>query len=256
MKKIALFFALAIVFVSCNNDDDAQVQTTVDLKFTHNWDGSAIENSDFEQIQYTNANGEQLSISKLVYLISDVTFTNSQGVSFDAGDYNLINVRENTNVTFTPNIQIPEGDYTVSFTFGFDDEDNLDGVYTDLNSADGGWNVPMMLGGGYHFMRMEGKFIDNTSSEKGYSYHTIRAADTGTTPMTLLDTSFEVNLGTVTIGNNTEIEVKANLSEWFKNPNQWDLNVLNSALMPNFEAQKMMSQNGTSVFSKGTVSQN
>ncbi|MBZ0327660.1 MAG: hypothetical protein K8F54_08665 [Altibacter sp.] len=257
MKKIALFAMIAMVAMSCNNDDDnSSTPVNVDFLFTHNWDGSAIENSDFEVIQYTNAHGEELSLSKLVYLISDITFTNANGDVYDAGDYNLVNVREETNLMFTPNIQVPPGDYTVSFTFGFDDEDNIDGVYQDLNSADGGWNVPMMLGGGYHYMRMEGKFIDNTAAEVGYAYHAIRAADASTTPITLQDTSFEVNLGTVTIANNTEIEVKMNVAEWYDNPHEWDLNILHTVLMPNFDAQVMMSENGATVFSKGAVTQN
>jgi hypothetical protein len=46
-----------------------------------------------------------------------------------------------------------------------------------------------------------------------------------------------------------------NIAEWFKNPNTWDLNELNTVLMPNFEAQKMMSENGRSVFSLGDINQ-
>ncbi|MFT5213793.1 MAG: hypothetical protein ACI9WV_001517, partial [Patiriisocius sp.] len=63
------------------------------------------------------------------------------------------------------------------------------------------------------------------------------------------DTSFEVNLGTIVIKNTTEVEIKMNLAEWFKNPNTWNLNELNTILMPNFEAQQMMNANGKSVFS-------
>jgi hypothetical protein len=47
------------------------------------------------------------------------------------------------------------------------------------------------------------------------------------------------------------IEIKMNIAEWFKNPKTWNLNELNTILMPNFEAQKMMSANGKSVFSLG-----
>lgn len=258
MKKIVLLIALTLAVTACKKDDNGGNvinEVTVDLIFSHDWDGSAITNADFDQIQYTNAHGEDLSISKLVYLISDVTFTNTAGDKFDAGDFNLINVRNNSNLTFTPGIEIPEGDYTVTFTFGFDDEDNIDQAYPELNSADGGWNVPAPLGGGYHYMRLEGKYIDSNSDEVGYQYHTIRANDMSTNPVTLQDTSFEVNLGQVTIGSNTTIEVKMNVAEWFKNPNLWDLNVLFSTLMPNFDAQIMMSENGMTVFSRGAVTQ-
>ena len=45
------------------------------------------------------------------------------------------------------------------------------------------------------------------------------------------------------------------ISEWFKNPNIWNLNELNTMLMPNFEAQKIIKQNGVSVFSLGDISE-
>ena len=63
------------------------------------------------------------------------------------------------------------------------------------------------------------------------------------------DTSFKVDLGVISIANNDEIKIKTDLSEWFKNPNTWDLNQLNTLLMPNFNAQVLMNQNGKSVFS-------
>ncbi len=263
MKKIALIMAVVVATISCKNDDDATpANVSVDFQFTQNWDGTSISNSDFDATTYTNANGEELKLSKLVYLISDITFTSSTGVVYDAGDYNLVDVRQGTNLSFTPNIDIPEGTYTVSFTFGFDDEDNVDGAYLDLNSSDGSWTVPAPLGGGYHYMRMEGKFIDNTSTEISFQYHTIRANSHSSLPPgpgTLTgtqDTSFVVNLGQVTVANNTNIEVKMNVAEWFKNPNQWDLNIWHSVLMPNFDAQIDMFENGqNNVFSIGAVTQ-
>jgi hypothetical protein len=44
-----------------------------------------------------------------------------------------------------------------------------------------------------------------------------------------------------------------NIAEWFTNPNTWDLNILNTVLMPNFEAQKQMSANGKNVFRVGEI---
>ncbi len=266
LKKIALLLVATVAFVSCNNDDDSTPtpsNTTVDFTFTQNFNGDAIENSDYENTQYTNANGETLTLSKLVYLISDITFTATDGTVYDAGDYNLVNARTGSNLNFTPGVSIPEGDYTVSFTFGFDDEDNdLDGGYPGLNTADGGWNVPTPLGGGYHYMRMEGTYINNLGATDNFQYHTVRAnrhsslPPSPTTLEELVDTSFIVNLGTVTIGSNTNIEVKMNVDQWFKNPNLWDLNTWYTVLMPNFEAQMDMSENGAGgVFSLGEVTQ-
>ena len=111
-----------------------------------------------------------------------------------------------------------------------------------------------MLGGGYHFMQFDGKYKDTNNQDAGFNYHAIRAVDRSD-PDNLVfeDTSFEVDLGTVDFTNNATIEVKINIAEWFKNPNTWDLNELNTVLMPNFEAQKLMSANGKSVFSLGEI---
>lgn len=256
MKKIALILAIGFAFAACNNDDDTVtpvVNTTVDFTFTQNWDGSEIANADYETTVYTNEHGEELTLSKLVYLISDITFTSDTGEVFDAGDYNLIDARTGSNTSFTPNIEIPEGNYTVSFTYGFDDEDNQDGVYLDLNSADGTWSVPTALGGGYHYMRMEGRYTNTMGQEVPFQFHNIRAAMPNTNPLVTRDTSIEVNLGQIAIASGTNIEIEMNVAEWFKNPNTWDLNVLYTILMPNFDAQVMMNENGQNVFSLGDV---
>jgi hypothetical protein len=101
-------------------------------------------------------------------------------------------------------------------------------------------------------MRLEGKFLDDASLEIGYAYHAIRANDMSMNPLLLQDTSFVVDLGQVTIGNSTNIEVKMNAAEWF---NPWDLPTLHTMLMPNFNAQVSISQNGLDVFRIGTVTQ-
>lgn len=178
------------------------------------------------------------------YVVSNISLINGK-------NYHFVDVGENAGTSIT----IPEltgESYTLSFRFGFSDEDNTDGTYQDLNSAN--FSVPGMLGGGYHFMQLDGKYIDNNNEASGFNYHTIKAVDrTDPDNLKFEDTSFEVNLGTIVVANTTEIEIKMNLAEWFKNPNTWNLNELNTILMPNFEAQKMMRANGESVFSLGIV---
>lgn len=255
MKKTPLLFLISLMLiVSCSEDNDDNVsQVNVTFNFSHNWDETPVTNTDFNTIQFTNANGEQMSITKLRYLISNITFTSTNGERLVLAGYNLVDVTNTTNLSFTSLTNIPIGKYNnVSFTFGFNNDDNYNN-YTDLNSAS--WTVPAMLGGGYHYMQLEGKFIDNTSTETGYAYHAIRAVDNSKTPQEFQDTFFEVDLGEVTITNQATFNIKMNISEWFKNPNTWDLNVLNNTLMPNFNAQVMMFENGQDVFSLESVNQ-
>ncbi len=267
MKKIALLLVLTFATISCSNDDDSGTVTpqnvAVNFKFSQNWNASEITNSDFETTTYTNAFGTEVKLSKLIYLISDITFTAADGTIYDAGDYNLINARTGDNTTFSPDIEIPEGAYNVSFTFGFDDEDNdKEGGYLDLNSADGTWVVPEPLGGGYHYMRMEGTFTNTASDIETFQYHTIRANKHSTLPPgpttleELLDTSFVVDLGTITIGDNTTIEASMNVAQWFENPNTWNLNEESTVMMPRYDLQVKMNENGKNgVFSLGEVTQ-
>ncbi|OAB80074.1 MbnP family protein [Cochleicola gelatinilyticus] len=266
MKKIVLLLLLVLTALSCKNDDDAiliQADSSVDFTFTQNWNGQTIENSDYQNTTYVNANGESMTLSKVNYLLSDFTFTSvTDGTVYASEDYNLVLARDGENTTFTPDIEIPEGDYTVSFTFGFDDEDNdKEGGYNDLNSVDGFWSVPAMLGGGYHYQRIEGTYINNAAEVTNFQFHTVRANRHETLPpgpdtlVELRDTSFEVNLGTVSVGTTTNIEVKANIAEWFNNPITWDLNERFMVLMPNFQAQLDMKENGNTVFELGAVTQ-
>jgi len=46
-----------------------------------------------------------------------------------------------------------------------------------------------------------------------------------------------------------------NIAEWFKTPNNWNLNELNQMLMPNANAQIMIFKNGQNVFSLESVKQ-
>lgn len=66
---------------------------------------------------------------------------------------------------------------------------------------------------------------------------------------------FEVNLGEANITDNAKFNIEMNVAEWFKNPNTWDLNMLNNMLMPNFNAQILMFQNGQNVFSLKSIAQ-
>lgn len=254
MQRIISILICFLILFSCHTDnDDNTSQVNVTFNFIHNWDGTPVSNTDFNTIKFTNANGEQMSIEKLRYLISNITFQKENGENIILDDYNLVDVTNGTNLSFKPTSTIPSGTYSnVSFTFGFDNDANAKN-YQDLNSAS--WNVPSMLGGGYHYMQLEGKFINNTSTETGYAYHAIRAVDNSVTPQKFQDTFFKVNLGELTIINNTTFNVEMNIAEWFKTPNTWNLNTLNNMLMPNFNAQVMMFENGQNVFSLESISQ-
>lgn len=250
MKFNLLILAFTLVFVACekDNDDNISPVTAVNFKFIHKWEETEVSNSDFNSIQFTNAYGNELSIESLRYLISKIKLTKNTGEVITIDEYNLVDLEDANSLNFSTNQTVAVGSYSdISFVFGFTNEDNTDGTYADLNSAT--WNVPAMLGGGYHYMQMDGKYINNSNVESGYNYHAIRAVDNpGSNPTFPQDTFFEVSLGEITLTGATEITIAMNIAQWFKQPNTWNLNEYNQMLMPNSTAQILMYQNGQNVF--------
>ena len=256
MKKlIVLFFVIiTVIIISCTNDNDEfSDDTTIEINFRHTWGNDEVTNEDFNDLKFRNENGEMLSIERLRYLISDIYLENESGTVTDLTDFVLVNLGEEKNLTFTTENLLVNGTYNLFFRFGLSNEDNfIEEGYPELNSEN--FNVPSTLGGGYHYMQFDGKYIDSLNVETGFNYHAIRATNVTTIEneedLLEADTSFEVDLGEVEIINNTvTINVQMDIAEWFTNPNTWDLNEFDQMLMPNYEAQIMMNENGASVFS-------
>ena len=243
--KFILLFTVIILTNSCNDNNDPPEITSGNLAihFNHDWNGEPI---DFDEIKYTNAFGDVLSITKLRYLISNFVLQLSDGSVINLNGYILVDLNSGNLTAYAPNI--PFNNYTgISFTFGFDETDNVDGFYPDLNAAS--WNWPEMLGGGYHFMQLEGKY-DDGGIESPYAYHngTARVSDG------IFEANhFEVNLGGFAFSEESTLNLHMNIAEWFTNPYPWDLDTYNIDLMMNFDAQILMNQNGGSVFSIGNV---
>jgi hypothetical protein len=246
MKKYIILISLGL-FLGCSSNDTPET-TKVTVKFTQSWENSTIGDSDFNNTFFTNAFGTNLSIVNLRYLISNIIVYKENGESYALKKYHLIDVTKNQSLSVISEIDVPVGEYkNVKMTFGFNNTDNIDGHYTDLNTVS--WNVPGMLGGGYHFMQLEGRFVNNTQTQTNYQFHTIKAADiSGATPK-FTNTFFEKDLGAITVIPGSVIEIDMNIAEWFKSPNMWNLNTLHSLMMPNHAAQIMMFENGQNVFS-------
>lgn len=257
MKRLFITLLIFTVFIACSEDNDIPLkEVNITFTFTHNWEDTEVTNADFNSTKFINENGQELSIERLRYLISKVTFTNQNAIITESNDHKLIDLTNEESLSFSLPQTLPVGTYSsVAFTFGFDEDSNINGAYQDLNTAS--WNVPDMLGGGYHFMQFDGKYMDKDDMETAFNYHVIKAIDIMTDPAnpTSLDTSFVVNLGEIVISDNATIEIKMDISEWFKNPNTWDLNEYDTQLMGNYDAQLLMNENGKTVFTLGEVTQ-
>jgi len=252
-KILTLLLCTTLVFTSCGEDNDDNIVTNanVNFNFSHTWDGTTINNTNLTTETVTNANGEVLNMVRLRYLVSKFQLTNSNGTTYSFDGYKFTDLEDETSYNFSPeNNTIPTGTYTLKFVWGFNEEDNIDGSYLDLNSAS--WNWPAMLGGGYHFLQFDGMYnVDTTPAPFNFHNGTARVSTD----------VFEQNFVIITletpiiVTNDATINVNMNIAELFKNPNTWDLNVLDTPLMPNYNAQKMMQQNVESLFNIEGITQ-
>ena len=138
---------------------------------------------------------------------------------------------------------------SVSFVMGLPPALNVSGSFSTGPEALMEW--PEMMGGGYHFMKFEGRYINDASEPFNFRAHTGGLHD--------VDYSFDVVLDA---GNRplpegaATLTVVMNLEQWFTAPHEWDLNDYFTAAMPgimaNAAAQESLQDNGATVFSLET----
>lgn len=252
MKKTIFLFALTLAVFACDNDDETNTTpepAAIEFNFTQNFgsqDNEVVEN-DLNTTVYTNANGEDLTISRLRYLISNIAFVNSANERTEIDGYYFKSITSDPSEdisTLTTGVELEPGTYTLSFTYGFIESDNGEGVHPALNQAS--WNWPTMLGGGYHFLQMDGLYNVDTDAPAPFNFHNGTARpEEGVFEANHLDFAFN----NIVIDGDKTITFTMDIAEWFVNPNTWDLNELDTPLMPNYMAQIMMNENAGTVFS-------
>ena len=77
-----------------------------------------------------------------------------------------------------------------------------------------------------------------------------KARDQRTTPPTFENNHFIAQPGNsmITIRSDFSFDIVMNIEQWYEDPVEWDFNVWNFPVMPVYDAQKALNQNGPSVF--------
>ena len=175
MKNI-LFAAIAAIFLlaSCKKDDTSLYNKNVKANLSVEFDNIA-GSSDLQLNTgiYTNSSGENFTISKLKYYVSNFVLTNSDGTVYTVPQdscYFLID--ESDEETHEPLLQVPEGEYrTLQFTLGVDSlrstmsMDKRTGVLNPATNSDMYWDA----NAGYIFFNIEGS--SGASSTNNFTYH-------------------------------------------------------------------------------------
>ncbi len=236
MKYIIL--AACCFLLACGDSDDDQGEVTV--HFNHTVAGADLQHED---ILYTNAAGNEYSVTRLEYIVSDIALETAGGKHIELAEFHY----RDAFVDATRSIvaQVPGGEYAaLHFTFGIDGAKNETGALPSVDHFNNmAWPAPM--GGGYHYMRMEGLFRTD-DGEGAFLTHTGPAGGE--------DFSFAVSLPlSLTInGDESTIPAVMDFNEWYAAPTLYDFSG-RGGIMGNADAQLTLQGNGVTVFSLGPI---
>ena len=245
---------VAASLVSCTKSDDYG-NVSVDINYTIN--GNTLVT---DSLCYVNEAGNQFLITEIQWFLSNIQLLGQDGKwhtlkQLDAMDNGVKETEHifyiDTDIPESHTLhgqKIPIGHYSVlRFTFGLDENDNQTGLFNDPPESEMFW--PDMLGGGYHYMKLNGKFVDTEGRLKPLAIHLGIGQNEG-------HTEFYQNY--FIVEGPIDLDVKANtekridltmvIDNWFRYSHTIDFNVYGSAIMQNQAAQQALKENGQDVF--------
>ncbi len=232
-KVIVTVLAVITGATGCkkNNTDSADLQ----LKLTYRIDNKQLE---FDTMQYVCDAGYDYEVTRLNYYLSGFVFNMQDGSNYSSNEVFYIDARQASmnNLSFE---KFPSGTCTqISFYVGLDSVKNqTDSLPMTFDNINMGW--PDMMGGGYHFMKLEGHYRD-TSTNYGFAMHL--GKNKNLVPITVSNPVIVRN------GNDAEATLSMNINEWLRNPLIYDFKADGSYSMNNDTAMHKLCTNGTDIF--------
>jgi len=259
--RLSCLVVLSCYLSACkkgNNTPPPTPSGTIIFSLEHQVKGQPLTE---DELIYTNAAGNDYLITEVKYFISDIAFYHNDGTIKVIREWEDIfyvdeDIPETKTIQFFD--KIPAGIYdSINFIFGITEEKNESFMYVNPPEVNMFW--PEVLGGGYHYMMINGKWKDEAGFitpfdfhlgigqlYKGNDYHvdSIYAFVQNYFKVSLPGSSFIMEENdTLTFRLTMKIE------NWFENPHIFDFNQWGGAIMQNQQAMHIVKENGWDVFS-------
>ena len=285
MKNIFYFsFIVSILMVSgCKKTDEDAVFGGISLNVNHEVEGEKLKT---DALIYTNLAGNRYMITEIQWFISDINLIKVDGEAVEISKNAMENIFYiDTDIeetwTISSNNPIPSGNYkAISFTFGIDKETNTSHRFVNPPESFMFW--PDYLGGGYHYMKLNGKWINMSGESEPFNFHLgigqeyYEGEKSGNdlfefgdrshyqhcagylppqklNPVTaFIHNNFSLELPlnfTIIPDENTNIDLIMNIEKWFYGYQTYDHDVWGGAIMQQQEAMDIACRNGVNVFS-------
>lgn len=260
MKNISFTFLISTLLLllvsSCKKEKPEEIPDPetgrASLRFHHYVDGQPLKT---DSLIYINEAGNPYMVNEIQYFISDLRLLRSDGSSLLLdGETDIYYVDTDIPSTWLWSIfdRVPAGSYSgISFVFGISQPKNQSYMFVNPPERDMFW--PEYLGGGYHYLKLNGKWQKPDLSISPFDFHIGIGQITDTAGNI---TGFVHNDFTVSIPHDiiiskdatTEIGLVMNVESWFKTPVVWDHNVWGSFIMQNQQAMSTAASNGHDAF--------
>ncbi|MUH36130.1 hypothetical protein D9O36_09775 [Zobellia amurskyensis] len=168
---LALSAVFALFMTSCSNDDDTSEENLtgsgeISIKFDNGYNGNDLV---LGTANAANANDEVITVNRLSYIVSNVSFINKDGEEYVyAKDDSYFIINQETEEDQIALADIPAGEYTtVKFGVGVDQEKYLQGAegQGDFLTLAEENNMMWSWQAGYKFLNFEGTFTSETITE-------------------------------------------------------------------------------------------
>lgn len=243
MKYRFLLLLISVFFFACEENETVKLdKPSINFHFKHLYKSQNLSVQTDNTLVYTNATGNSWNVKSIKYYISKLIIYKDDNTSYDVNMVKLINPAEpNTAYQEFTLGDIPSGHYNrVSFIFGVDSVRNKFlglGNTSEANSME--WPDP--LGGGYHFLMMEGVYLNNINVLSGYAIHLGKNNNQ-------YKAEFPIDI-TAKDGLKANINISMNVDQWFDGMNKINLNDGYGYMMDDDAKQLLFKQNASSVFS-------
>jgi len=275
--------ASMLVVSGCNKTEEVNAFGDISLKVKHEVEGEALKT---DALIYTNAAGNRYMVTEIQWFISDIQLikedVEATGITQNV-DENIFYIDTDIEETHTINSSypIPSGNYSgIRFTFGLAKEANKSHRFVNPPESFMFW--PEYLGGGYHYMKLNGKWINEAGVIEPFNFHLgigqeyDEGGKSGNELFEFGDRSHyqhcegylppqKLNTVTAFIHNNFSLELPINftikadeptdidlimtIEKWFYGYEVYDHDVWGGAIMQQQEAMDIACRNGLDVFS-------
>ena len=243
IKKLWLFLVSALLCCGCCRTPGGHIE----LNFSFVVDNDSLR---LDTCMYQNAAGNMYEVNDVQFFISKVMLETASGELLEISDnqgVHYVDIRIPGTLSWKIADELDNETYrSITFVFGLEGEQNTTGYFP--NPPENNMSWPDMIGGGYHYMKINGRWIDPEGVRQPFNLHTGKIS----TNNGFADNTFTVTLPLTnfsTLGKKTsEITLQMNVNEWFSNPYIFDFNVFGGSIMQNREAQEALRENGLNVF--------